>query len=124
MLHSSIAKTGYCAIAAYAYLTRQGSNGCQTTGAKNRSQTLTPRATGLRYESLDMAYASDTRTASTTIGQRLTEMRAALQDRIARNRVFRTTLNELGALSNRELADLGIARSNIKAVAFEAAYGK
>jgi uncharacterized protein YjiS (DUF1127 family) len=37
--------------------------------------------------------------------------------------VYTTTLNELENLSNRDLADLGLARSGIKAVALQAAYG-
>lgn len=42
----------------------------------------------------------------------------------AKRRVFRTTFEELNALSNRELADLGMSRSEIKRVAYEAAYDK
>ena len=38
-------------------------------------------------------------------------------------KVYTTTLNELENLSNRDLADLGLARSGIKAVALQAAYG-
>lgn len=37
-------------------------------------------------------------------------------------RVYRNSLNELRALSNRELADLGLSRSMIKRIALEAAY--
>lgn len=51
---------------------------------------------------------------------------AALKDdaaaRYAQYRVFRTTLNELQTLSSRELADLGMSRSSLKSVAYEAAY--
>ncbi|WP_425505180.1 DUF1127 domain-containing protein [Tritonibacter litoralis] len=36
--------------------------------------------------------------------------------------IYRKSLNELRALSNRELADLGLSRSMIKRVALEAAY--
>ena len=46
------------------------------------------------------------------------------RDQRRRNRVYRQTLAELKSLSNRDLADLGIARSMIGAVAIEAAYGK
>lgn len=38
-------------------------------------------------------------------------------------RVYRTTFNELSALSNRDLADLGLSRSMIRSVALSAAYG-
>lgn len=40
----------------------------------------------------------------------------------ARRAVYRTTLNELSALSNRDLADLGISRAGIRALAYEQAY--
>jgi len=45
----------------------------------------------------------------------------AAAERRAKQRVFRTTLNELSALSNRELADLGLHRSELKRVAWESA---
>ena len=50
---------------------------------------------------------------------------AALQnvsERIARYRLYRTTLNELNALGNRELADLGLNRSMLRSVAYKTAY--
>ncbi|WP_081780776.1 DUF1127 domain-containing protein [Sulfitobacter noctilucicola] len=37
--------------------------------------------------------------------------------------VYRRTRSELASLSDRSLADLGIARSNIRRMALEAAYG-
>ncbi|WP_298297776.1 DUF1127 domain-containing protein [uncultured Litoreibacter sp.] len=52
-------------------------------------------------------------------------VRAAIADfseRAANARVYRTTAAELNALSGRELADLGIHRSEIKRLAYEAAY--
>ena len=45
-----------------------------------------------------------------------------LADRLERHATFRTTLNELSSLSNRELADLGMSRSGLRSVAYEAAY--
>ncbi|MEM6372738.1 MAG: DUF1127 domain-containing protein [Pseudomonadota bacterium] len=44
--------------------------------------------------------------------------------RQATRRVYNTTLRELDALDNRELADLGMHRSELKRIAWEAAYGK
>jgi len=38
-------------------------------------------------------------------------------------RLFRKTMNELHALSGRELADLGLNRANIKSAAYAAVYG-
>ena len=47
---------------------------------------------------------------------------ADLQERIARYRLYRQTVNELGALNGHELADLGICRAQIRALAYEIAY--
>ena len=49
---------------------------------------------------------------------------ARLRDTIARYRVYTRTQAELNALSARELDDLGISRSMITRLAYEAAYGK
>tara|TARA_R110000787_G_scaffold139138_1_gene252816 strand:+ start:1430 stop:1651 length:222 start_codon:yes stop_codon:yes gene_type:complete len=46
------------------------------------------------------------------------QLRAAF----ARHKVYRSTVNELSALSDRSLGDLGIARGAIKRVARETAY--
>jgi uncharacterized protein YjiS (DUF1127 family) len=42
--------------------------------------------------------------------------------KFARFRLYRQTVNKLSELSNRELADLGLNRSLIKRVAYQAAY--
>lgn len=47
-----------------------------------------------------------------------------LADALARRRVYKRTQAELAALSTRELEDLGINRSMISRLAYEAAYGK
>ena len=47
----------------------------------------------------------------------------AWSERFARYRKFNATKRELNALSNRELADLGLTRSNINSIAYEAIYG-
>jgi uncharacterized protein YjiS (DUF1127 family) len=47
---------------------------------------------------------------------------ADLQERVARYRLYRKTVNELGALNGRELADLGICRAQVRALAYEIAY--
>lgn len=44
-------------------------------------------------------------------------------DALGRYRVFRQTYDELSALSNRQLADLGINRSMITRIAMDAAQG-
>ncbi|GEK68133.1 MULTISPECIES: DUF1127 domain-containing protein [Paracoccus] len=49
---------------------------------------------------------------------------ANVRENMARRAVYRQTLRELGELSNRDLADLGLNRGNIRSVAYEAAWGK
>ncbi|WP_134678960.1 DUF1127 domain-containing protein [Paracoccus ravus] len=48
---------------------------------------------------------------------------ADLRDYFARRSLFRQTVRELNDLSGRELADLGINRSMIRSVAYQAAWG-
>ncbi len=45
----------------------------------------------------------------------------AAKVRFVRHRMYRQTVNELSALSSRELADLGLHRSMIRRVAMQAA---
>ncbi|MCV2868984.1 DUF1127 domain-containing protein [Defluviimonas sp. WL0002] len=47
-----------------------------------------------------------------------------LQDARGRHKVYRQTVKELSALTERELLDLGISPSMITSIAMEAAYGK
>ena len=65
-----------------------------------------------------MAYTTMNR--STT--SRFAQLRAGVADAITRRRIYRRTVAELSQLSNRELADLGIARSMIRGIASETAY--
>jgi uncharacterized protein YjiS (DUF1127 family) len=44
-------------------------------------------------------------------------------ERRAQRRIFHSTLGELTALSDRELADLGMHRSELNRIAWESAYG-
>ncbi|MCK0093935.1 DUF1127 domain-containing protein [Yoonia sp. F2084L] len=71
-----------------------------------------------------MTYNTDTGFAGFSLGQRFAAFRADMADRAAKRKTYRTTLAELEVLSSRDLADLGITRSAIKAIAYEAAYGK
>jgi uncharacterized protein YjiS (DUF1127 family) len=71
-----------------------------------------------------MAFANVTRSGEFGFFHGLGAFVEKVRDQRRRNRVYRQTLNELKSLSNRDLADLGIARSMIGAVAMEAAYGK
>ena len=63
-------------------------------------------------------------TAQNGLFDRVRAIIADITERAARAKVYRTTLEELKALSGRELADLGIHRSEIKRIAYEAAYKK
>ena len=71
-----------------------------------------------------MTYNTDTAFAGFALGQRFSALRAEFAEKAAKRKMYRTTLSELSALTNRDLADLGVSRSMIKGIAFEAAYGK
>lgn len=68
-----------------------------------------------------MAYVNTNRTAGFNLIERLADLRFAIAHRIARSRAYTTTLNELSAMTDRELADIGIARSMIPEIAMRAA---
>ena len=72
-----------------------------------------------------MAYYTQTDAASTSLIERALASTAQLlhnaKVRHARNRVYRTTLNELSNLSDRDLGDLGLSSSMLKGIAWEAA---
>ncbi len=64
-----------------------------------------------------MAYVNTTNAPS--FADRYHAVMSAIATRRKQNRVYRATFNELSALSNRELADLGMARSQIRSIALE-----
>jgi uncharacterized protein YjiS (DUF1127 family) len=57
-----------------------------------------------------------------SIWQRLSEMTARMAQRRAQHRAYNVTVNELVALSDRDLTDLGIHRADIHDIARQAAY--
>lgn len=71
-----------------------------------------------------MAYVNSTRAANASVADRVASLFAGLSAALQRRRVYNQTISELRALSNRELADLGINRSMIVSIARDAAYGK
>ena len=71
-----------------------------------------------------MAYASAHQTRTAGLFGTVAEAFASMRNAWTRSRVYMRTYNELSALSTRELADLGISRSMITRLAYEAAYGR
>lgn len=71
-----------------------------------------------------MAYANTTSIARKGFADRLAFVKDAVLTAIAQRRVYARTVAELNALTDRELADLGISRLRIAEIAREAAYGK
>lgn len=71
-----------------------------------------------------MAYATEIRTAQAGIADKLAAWWKDLQEVRTQRKLFHETVRELNALSGRELADLGISRSEIRHVAWHATYGK
>ena len=71
-----------------------------------------------------MAYQSASTTVRIDLIAQVTAYIADLKDAWARYSVYRETMDELRTLSARELADLGLSKSGIRAVAYEAAYGE
>ena len=67
-----------------------------------------------------MAFASDIQGSARA--QSRSGLFQDLKDRVARYRLYRKTVTELSALNGRELADLGICRAQIRALAYEVAY--
>ncbi len=71
-----------------------------------------------------MSYVSVNKIEGASQGNRLATLIADLQDRLAKRRVFRTTLRELQGLSARELDDLGLNRTMLRRIAWQAANGQ
>ena len=71
-----------------------------------------------------MAYVNSTRAASSSFSDRFFAVTKYVQAALVRRRMFSQTARELNALTDRELADLGIHRASIRQIAIQAAYGK
>ena len=69
-----------------------------------------------------MAYATEVTRAPSAFGALLSTLTVDLKARFARRKVYNTTFRELASLSDRELSDLGLNRSMIRRVAYQAAY--
>ena len=71
-----------------------------------------------------MTVLTQTLFTGTTLSARFATLRTQLSEKAAKRAVYRTTLRELQSLTDRDLNDLGIARSMCETIAYEAAYGK
>lgn len=71
-----------------------------------------------------MSMVSGSQSSPLGLGARLSEVFGAFGEAYRAWRVYRRTVAELNGLDARDLADLGLHRSGIRAVALEAAYGK
>jgi len=71
-----------------------------------------------------MAYVNTNRIARKGFMDRLSVLKDVVVTAVQQRRVYGQTVGELNALTDRELADLGIARASITSIAHEAAYGK
>ena len=70
-----------------------------------------------------MAYVNS-RSSSASIADRFAAFFKISKEALERRRVYLRTVAELTNLSDRDLADLGLSRTNINAIAHEAAYSK
>lgn len=69
-----------------------------------------------------MTYTSET--IGISFSQRFAEYITSIRMRMEKSRLCRKTVTELQNLSDRDLADLGIQRDGIEALAINAAFGK
>lgn len=70
-----------------------------------------------------MAYVNS-RSSSVSISDRFAAFFKFGRQALERRRIYLQTVAELTNLSDRDLADLGLSRTNINAIAHEAAYSK
>ena len=68
-----------------------------------------------------MAYANTTTAPTTSFFARIGTLFGALATRYKQHRLYRETFDGLSELSNRELNDLGLNRSELRRVSWEAA---
>lgn len=68
--------------------------------------------------------ANITNTFNVSLSERVSAFARTIAKRFADYRLYQRSLSELNALSDRDLADLGLHRSMIRAVAFETVYGQ
>lgn len=69
-----------------------------------------------------MAYLNTSSAPTSSIAALAASLINRLRSRVAKYFLYRSTFNELSALSNRGLADLGLDRSELRRLALESAY--
>ena len=69
-----------------------------------------------------MAYINSTRAVDFGIFHRLNAMVGVVRTALKRRSIFLQTVRELQNLDNRELADIGINRTDIHSIAMDAAF--
>ena len=69
-----------------------------------------------------MAFFTDTLSANVSVKEKLAALWAHALEARANRAVYNRTVRQLHTLSTRELADLGLNRSMIRRVAYQAAY--
>ena len=70
-----------------------------------------------------MAYVNSL-SASLSFSDRVSSVVKMVKEAVVRRQLYNQTVAELGALSDRDLTDLGLSRASIAEVAREAAYSK
>lgn len=71
-----------------------------------------------------MTFTDEIRGAEAGLANRIAGAWHSVADAYEKRRKFNATLRELQALSPRELDDLGLSRSDLPDIAYEAVYGK
>jgi len=71
-----------------------------------------------------MTVQTETFFGAPAISARFAALREKMAEAATKRKTYLTTLSELENLTSRDLADLGIAPSSIRDIAYEAAYGK
>ncbi|MGI1661077.1 DUF1127 domain-containing protein [Palleronia sp. KMU-117] len=69
-----------------------------------------------------MAFTQTTRGSMAPVGSAAASIFGSIAERVRRYRMYRQTLAELHTLTDRELADLGLSRSMVRSLAYQAAY--
>ncbi len=70
-----------------------------------------------------MAYVSTQKITNVTLAERIAAFASGFGKKVGEYRLYRRTLNELQAMSARDLTDLGLHREELRQVALDAVYG-